>query len=145
MKVLIAVDDSPTSAAAAATATELFGADRAEYLAIRVSPMPGAWGAAQPYGIAVPLTMPVWFEPPATDVGDLEDQARDAGIPDAEVVVDQGDPVQRIVQAAEEHDVDVIVVGSRQRGLLSRLIEPSVAQGVVQSATRPVLVVGEHD
>ena len=46
--------------------------------------------------------------------------------------------------AAEEHDVDVVVVGSHDRGMLSRLLDPSVAAGVVRGTYRPVLVVSGH-
>ena len=46
-----------------------------------------------------------------------------------------------IAAAAEEHDVDVVVVGSHDKSALRRLFDPSVAVGVVRATSRPVLVV----
>ncbi|TCK22477.1 nucleotide-binding universal stress UspA family protein [Pseudonocardia endophytica] len=56
----------------------------------------------------------------------------------------RGDPVRALSAAAEEHDVAMIVVGSRGGGAgaaLSRLLEPSVSQGLIRHQHRPVLVV----
>ena len=46
-----------------------------------------------------------------------------------------------IAYVAEEHDADVIVVGSRGRSELSSVLLGSVAHGLVHHASRPVLVV----
>jgi nucleotide-binding universal stress UspA family protein len=82
-----------------------------------------------------------WFQPPEEHDADLQERARSAGVPDAEVETSIGDPVTLIAQAAEEHDVDVVVVGSHDKSALRRLIDPSVASGVVRATHRPVLVV----
>jgi nucleotide-binding universal stress UspA family protein len=42
---------------------------------------------------------------------------------------------------ADEHDVDVIVVGSHDKTAWRRLFDPSVAADVVRDTSRPVLVV----
>jgi nucleotide-binding universal stress UspA family protein len=57
------------------------------------------------------------------------------------VLESYGDPARVICMTAEEQDVDAVVVGSHDKGLLRRLLEPSVAQAVVQGTHRPVLVV----
>jgi nucleotide-binding universal stress UspA family protein len=46
-----------------------------------------------------------------------------------------------LLQFADEHDVDLIVMGSHGRTGLSRLILGSVAEGVMRKASCPVLVV----
>ncbi len=51
------------------------------------------------------------------------------------------DVATALVEAAETLDVDLIVVGSSDRGLLERIFLGSVSQDVVQKAERPVLVV----
>lgn len=50
-----------------------------------------------------------------------------------------GPPAQALAEAADQHDADLIVVGTRGRGLSRRLLG-SVAQGLVESSKRPVLV-----
>jgi nucleotide-binding universal stress UspA family protein len=52
-----------------------------------------------------------------------------------------GDPVQMIREAADEHDVDVIVVGSHDKSALRRIFDPSVAAGLIRATHRPVVVV----
>jgi nucleotide-binding universal stress UspA family protein len=157
-RVLVAVDDSEGSVRAAETAHRLFG-DDAEYLAVNVTnvvdvatiPWYGAgWGApyAAPYGAVWAYRTDVIVDPggAAADGEDVaEANAREvadqSGLPDAVAVGEEGDPATAIVRAAEEHDVDVIVVGAEDRSWLDRLVRPSVSKEIVKLAHRPVLVV----
>ncbi len=66
--------------------------------------------------------------------------ARERGIT-VEVQVYTGGVVERILDAAKEHNADLIVVGTHGRGVLPRLLLGSVAERVVRMADRPVLVV----
>ena len=52
-----------------------------------------------------------------------------------------GYAAREIISAAKEHDVDVIVMGSRGRGDLAGLVLGSTAHKVIHLADRPVLVV----
>lgn len=52
-----------------------------------------------------------------------------------------GHPAEQIMFSADEHDVDLIVVGDRGRSKFARLLLGSVSKTVVQYADRPVLVV----
>ena len=51
-----------------------------------------------------------------------------------------GRPDDAIAEAAEAHDVDLIVVGSAGRTGLKRLVLGSVAESIVHRARRPVLI-----
>lgn len=51
-----------------------------------------------------------------------------------------GNPAEVIVQKAEEWEVDLIVMGTAARKGVSRLLLGSVAESVVRSAGRPVLL-----
>ena len=147
MKVLIALDDSPTSARAARVAVGLFARrPDTEFLVINVSPVPTMWVGGAAYGSVGTLMMdPRWLHPTAEheaeDGRQLMAEAAAAGVPDPEVVVRPGDPVRQICAAAAEHGVDVIVVGSHDKSALRRLFDPSVAAGVVRDTYLPVLVV----
>jgi nucleotide-binding universal stress UspA family protein len=74
---------------------------------------------------------------------DLEKQrAIDQGAVAVETALTEGTPWQQIVSAADEHDCDLIVIGTHGRTGLSHLIIGSVAEKVVRKAPCPVLTVG---
>jgi nucleotide-binding universal stress UspA family protein len=158
--VLIAVDDSETSLAAAQAAYRLFG-ESAQYTVVNVADdAPLIWGNdALQYGMVYPLSIPgagvvgavpfVVRKPddngPAADRVDVaeqtaEDVAVKAGLTDAQSVGETGDPADAIIAAARTYGADVIVVGSHERGWFKRLLGPSVSGAVVRDADVPVLV-----
>lgn len=98
------------------------------------------WLGAEGYGMVYPYMA---VDLPATGLGHdrLAEAAEAAGLDDAEMLTLSGDPALSICNAAESHDVDVVVIGSHDKGVLHRLLDPSVAQAVVQGTYRPVLVV----
>jgi nucleotide-binding universal stress UspA family protein len=147
--VLVAVDETEASVEALRQAARLFGAD-ANLLAINVGtslatmPMAGV-GIAGGYGWGEVWTHRDLEAATVTTVEDATtvatNAATKAGVPSAQPVGETGDPVEAILGAAEQHGADVIVVGSHERSWLSRLFDRSVADGIVRSADRPVLVV----
>jgi len=56
-------------------------------------------------------------------------------------MVEGGDPVNAILDVANEVKPDLIVIGTHGRSGLSRLLMGSVAEAVMRSATCPVLTV----
>jgi nucleotide-binding universal stress UspA family protein len=52
-----------------------------------------------------------------------------------------GDPADEIVAYADSIDADLVVIGSRRRGVLASALLGSVSREVVQESRRPVLVV----
>lgn len=77
--------------------------------------------------------------------GDAKSMIRDAaervkGTIVAQTVVNNGQPVEVIVQYAASHDCDIIVMGSHGRSGLQRALLGSVAEGVLRHATVPVLI-----
>lgn len=55
------------------------------------------------------------------------------------VEVVAGRPVQALAEVAERHDADMVVVGTRGRGVSRRLLG-SVAEGLLAQSRRPVMV-----
>jgi nucleotide-binding universal stress UspA family protein len=73
----------------------------------------------------------------------LETLARDAAheVRTMGTVMTSGTPASSIVQYAREHAVDLIVVGTHNRGAVAHLLMGSVAERVVRTAPCPVLTV----
>lgn len=82
-------------------------------------------------------------DPPEHHVAELE-HARESlaarGIP-ADYQAAVGEPAETIVQLAEERKADLIVVGTREPGVLERLLGQSVSQSVSRQAHCDVLIV----
>jgi nucleotide-binding universal stress UspA family protein len=67
--------------------------------------------------------------------------ARDAGI-ECHALIREGIPVQQINAAVRQFHVDRILIGTRRRGKLTRLLLGSVAEQVLRSVPLPVITVG---
>jgi nucleotide-binding universal stress UspA family protein len=58
-----------------------------------------------------------------------------------DTVEEIGEPAQRLIEACERLDADLLVVGRRGAGFLRRMVVGSVASHVVNEAPCPVLIV----
>jgi nucleotide-binding universal stress UspA family protein len=84
------------------------------------------------------------------DVGreTLEQQVRsigEAGGTVAGAYLREGQAVEEIVEQAEEIGAGLIIVGSRGRGRLGRLVMGSVSMGLAHRSSRPLLIVREGE
>jgi nucleotide-binding universal stress UspA family protein len=135
--ILIAYDGSDhAKAAISEAAKQLSDGRRAVVLTVwRPYSMPGVGG------VPVPEDVEVAVEEKARRVADQGARlARLAGF-EAEAVAERGDPVwQRIVQAAEERDASLVVMGSQGRTGISRVLMGSVASTASAHTDRPVLI-----
>ena len=142
-RILLALDESNESLRAARTAVELF--PDAEFLVLNVARIPVPWMPIDAFGMVGTIPAPDWDEmiDRADDHAKQEITARAeaARVPAAAVLIEHGDPIEAICEAAEQHDVDIVVVGSHDKGGLARLFSRSIADGVVHRVHRPVLVV----
>ncbi len=153
--VLVAVDQSEGSRRAAAFVDRFFGGTDVSITAVNVSADPALLPPVVPVGVPFGGVYAWGLWPgPAGQVGMVgSEDERGRALAEAEAVAAReapsaaeaearlGDPVDAIVEAAEEIDADLIVVGTNDRGLLDRLIGGSVSRELVKSAPRPVLVV----
>jgi nucleotide-binding universal stress UspA family protein len=134
-KILVAVDGSLQSLHAARLALELAEALKATVTAIYSVP---------------PVMVP--GEVPFTVVNDVQQAGIAAGKELLAEVVKQldgkvtaleveGDPASRIAEVAETEGFDLVVVGSRGRHAVARMLLGSVADRLVHVCKKPVLVV----
>lgn len=75
-----------------------------------------------------------------TMLTEYRDTATDGGH-ETDVIVTKGKPARQILKAAEERDVDHIVMGSRGRSGVGRVLFGSVAETVTRRAGVPVTIV----
>jgi len=143
MKVLIAVDDDAPSREALAFAERLV-TDLDEVLVLNVTsyaelvPFTG-----DPFGADIGA---VALDP--TSLAELDDRAdklvertADEIGTKTDVVVEHGSPGERICATAAEHGIELIILGSHERGAFGRFMHGSVSDYVVHHAPCPVLVV----
>ena len=148
MKILLAVDDDPAGYQAATTVAEWFPG--AEVVALHVSetvaasamPTMAASGGLVGYPAA---PAGAWVD----EAGDPTEHAREtaeqaAAVAHGRSLVDSGDPARTIRAVAEDMGADLIVLGGRERGWLSRLFDPSVSSSLAGDAPCSVLIVREH-
>jgi nucleotide-binding universal stress UspA family protein len=155
--VLIAVDATETSVHAVETAHRLFG-DDAEYLVLNVvggsyvpvpvfpgtSPVsPMAWAPVVQFQLAQEMATESGASGAISDTEAAETIAKqtgeEGGLADATALGMVGDAATSIIDVAVAHAADVIVVGTKERGRLARLLTSSVADEVRRESPIPVL------
>jgi len=73
-------------------------------------------------------------------LSELRTRASAAGV-DVETAMQHGDPAETIVAYADDHDVDLLVLGTRRRPEEYRTLLGSVTDRVLRLTTRPATVV----
>lgn len=137
MKILVPLDDSDPARAALEHALETFPEADLTVLHV-VNPSVSAYRSEAPYNF------PRAVEREEEKAAALFETARelaadhDGSLETATMV---GSPPRGIVEYANEHDVDGIVLGSHGRSGVSRVLLGSVAEQVVRRAEVPVTVV----
>ncbi|WP_276272769.1 universal stress protein [Haloarcula litorea] len=139
-RILVPVDESTQ----ARTAVEFAAENSPDATLILLHVINPAEAGYSP-GASVPTFPEEWFETRKTTAEALFDEltavAEEFGADDVERVTEVGRPTTAIVEYADEHDVDQIVMGSHGRAGVSRILLGSVAETVVRRATVPVTVV----
>lgn len=140
--IVVPIDFSPLSQAAAARAVTLARLDGASIHLVHAVGLPLV---AAPYGVTVPTS--VWEDVRRAAQQKLDEtrarieasgvSAVSAEIPDAT------DAVQAIEAAVADHDADLIVMGTHGHGGLKHAFLGSVAERTLRTIDRPVLAVKE--
>lgn len=140
-RILIATDGSETANEAADFGIEMVGCSGAKIYALYVID-------TTPYR-SVPLDQ-IWSKEALDEferVGHeatsyVEEIGKAAGV-EVEHRVLKGNPAEKIVNFAEDNNIDMIIVGSLGKGRYERIVLGSVSEKVLRHAKVPVLVVHE--
>ena len=145
--VLVATDGSEQSLKAARYLRTLFGASLERVTVIAVVRPLAAVPFASDFGeeehaarVADDDPTNYSFQEAAREaVQRVAEELRDIAA-DVETTVRAGGPADQIVRAADELDVDLVVIGGRGKGAMEAIVLGSVAYRVLHHAPCPVLV-----
>lgn len=140
-KILVATDFSPGSLPALGVAKDVVRAVGAEATLLHVAQRPSSFvsSALMPFGNTwMPPSKAALDQLEVLGVRTLEDLSQQYGLSSFEQL--HGSPAEIIVKRAEELDVEMIIMGSRGRTGLARLVLGSVAEKVIRDSRCSVLV-----
>lgn len=139
-RIIVGVDGSDHSIAAAQVAASLARGRGADLVIVTVVRPPEGW-----WGV---VGSPPTAEALGDALSDAQQQVLDTTIEavdldgiDYDTVEEIGEPAQRLIEACERLDADLLVVGRRGAGFLRRMVVGSAAAHVVNEAPCPVLIV----
>ncbi len=134
-RILLAVDQSGSSNGASREAIRLASEERAALIVLSV---------VEPHNLHLPggtrRRVDQERDRLASGALDIVRAARDAGVP-ATFLIWEGDPAETILEASLAERADTIVLGSRPRTNLRRIVLGSVSSQVAKLATCEVVVV----
>ncbi|HEY4441218.1 MAG TPA: universal stress protein [Candidatus Elarobacter sp.] len=142
-RILVAVDPSPQGDAALALAIRLAADQRATLTVTTVVGRPGTYYA--PPDVVVDPAIDEEFARDADQLLTRSTEAATAAGVAADTCRHEGDIVGAIMACIAEHNADLVVVGTHGRKGISRVLQGSVAEGVLRGTTIPVLVAHAHD
>jgi len=148
-RILVALDDTEASQRVAHFVNDFFGRADYEVIGLNVSPAPVPWIPPVGYGEVYAFPVAPAGAASPDDVKEATSEAEEhavqtveeAGLDADEEYAAVGEVVGEITRAAVDHDVDLIVVGSHDKGAFKRFLVGSVSTTLVHEAPRPVLVV----
>jgi nucleotide-binding universal stress UspA family protein len=135
--IVVGYDETEPAKRALARAAELAGAFGSKLIVTSVARLLVGGASARGIGPLDPLDEPVWDREHLEHAEPLLAEQKI----DAEFEVMLGDPAAAIVDLAEKRGADLIVVGTREPGLLDRLMGLSVSDAVEHRAHCDVLIV----
>lgn len=134
-RILVPTDGSPQSTDALEFAAEEWP-DATLVLVNVIDPVEAGYSAGR-----VPSTGEEWYETAKERAEEYFESARERVDNEIEARTEVGRPASTLVAAAEEDDVDMVVIGSHGRKGISRILLGSVAEHVIRESPVPVTVV----
>ena len=134
-RILVAYDASDSARRALDRAAELAGKFGSEVVVTSVAPL--MVSSPRSTGPVDPTDSPAMHE---EELREARAHLRARGI-DAELGPATGEPAAAIAMLAEERDADLVVVGTREPGLVDRILRHSVSSEVARRVHRDLLIV----
>ena len=143
-KILVAIDGSPQSDKAAEEAVRMAVDNRSPFksriYALLVLPNAPTSTYAD-FVPAAPLTeTEKWDELRRRIFYVIEKCAAENDVP-LEMIVEYGEPVDKLLEFAKQEEIDVIVIGSSGKGFIQRKLKGSISHKVATSAPCSVYIV----
>ena len=138
-KIVVGIDDSEASKRALRRAADIAVATKAKLVVTSAAPVLTGMAAGHGIGPYDPADPP---EAHQLELVHAKDYLSERGI-SVEVDLELGGAADSVVAAAEKHEADLVVVGTREPGFVGRLLAGSVSQAVARKAHCDVLIV--HD
>ncbi|MGB9954347.1 MULTISPECIES: universal stress protein [unclassified Haloarcula] len=139
-RILVPVDSSDQASVACEFAAEEHP-DATVVLLHVINPAEAGYSAEA----SIPSFSEEWYEKQKATaeslLDELESEVTEAGVDSVEHVIEVGRPTKVIVEYADDHDINQIIMGSHGRSGMSRILLGSVAEIVVRRASVPVTVV----
>ena len=145
-KIMVGVDGSEESVNAADYAIAIAKRHNAELIAVNVLTSDIGYAYSSPGVESPPLTIREIILLAEDEVkkwlNDIKEKADKSGIQfRSEIIMAKRSAVSTMLDYAEEQKIDLIVVGTRGRSGIKKMLLGSVASGLVTYAACPVLVV----
>ena len=143
-KILVAIDGSPQSDKAAEEAVRMAVGNRSQFKSCIYAMLVLPNAPTPTYTDFVPST-PVtetekWEELRRRIFYVIEKYAAESDIP-LEMIIEYGEPVDKLLEFARKEQVDIIVIGSSGKGFIQRRIKGSVSHKVATGAPCSVYIV----
>jgi nucleotide-binding universal stress UspA family protein len=143
--ILVPLDGSVRAEAVLPHVEELALRSKSRVLLMRVVDLVAPIGAAEPaYAGLRQREMEQETREARAYLTPLQGKFRQKGI-DARTVVAYGRTVDAILETAESQNVDLIAIASHGRSGLARVVDGSVAAGLLQRTRRPLLFIPSRD
>jgi nucleotide-binding universal stress UspA family protein len=135
--IVVGIDDEEASHRALERAAELATVPGAQLVVTSVAPVLTGMAAAHGVGPWDPADSP---DDHRAELADARRYLIDRNVT-AEFVLGVGEPSEAILDLADEREADLVVVGTREPGMLERLVSGSVSRAVARKAHVDVLIV----
>lgn len=143
-KILVAIDGSPKSDKAAEEAVRLAAGNQGKFKSMiyALLVLPNApTSTYTDFVPSAPMTeTEKWDDLRKRIFYVVEKYAAEHGIP-LEMIVEYGEPAEKMISFAKREGIDVIVIGSSGKGFITRRIKGSISHTVASSAPCSVYIV----